>query len=318
MMGEVGQNVYLVVEELPKRAESIFLGFDLLQEFLLRLGNLCLPFVVGQLLVCEPLTLLVRLLWCMVGVGTNGSMGLGVHGFHALAVDSCLDVSGKLFLIFFRFVFLQHFHVFGDVTAKNVLAMNLGIEVIFGESGESFGGMGDVDAAVTRSLHGTENASAGGGASKADVQTGSESTGFLTVGVLNLEMIPIGFLLSFVDSIQFEFFQDPSGEQKSGTVRGSVVGEPDLDAVFRKFVGVRRLHDFVSLNSGVRYLANNVLVGGANNHAVLGCIVLVLVLHDQAFPGIVIGFALTASPKLNLVTLEVGFALYNLDEHHGV
>ncbi len=76
------------------------------------------------------------------------------------------------------------------------------------------------------------------------------------------------------------------------------------------------------------HLGSNVLVGEANNKTVLGGIVLVLVLNNQAkenerscpytklvpLAGIVVRLALTAPAELDLEALEVHVVLNNLDE----
>ena len=46
--------------------------------------------------------------------------------------------------------------------------------------------------------------------------------------------------------------------------------------------------DHVTFDLGVRYLARDVLVGEADNHAVLGSVVLAFVLHAQSLTGIIV------------------------------
>lgn len=50
------------------------------------------------------------------------------------------------------------------------------------------------------------------------------------------------------------------------------------------------LHEFISLSA--TDLAADVPVGGPDDHPVLWCVVLVLVLHNQALAGIIISFPL--------------------------
>ena len=75
--------------------------------------------------------------------------------------------------------------------------------------------------------------------------------------------------------------------------------------------------DDVPLEPGVGDLAADVSVGAANDHPVLGGVVLVLDLDDETFTGIVIGLTLSPPPELDLVPLEVSLILDNLDERHG-
>ena len=105
-----------------------------------------------------------------------------------------------------------------------------------------------------------------------------------------------------------------SGEQKSGAVGGGIIGEPDLDAVPRQLVAVSCGDDLVALEAGIRYLAADVLVGGADDHAVLRGVVFVLVLNHQALAGEVVGLALAPPAELDLEPLEVGLVLHKLDE----
>lgn len=58
----------------------------------------------------------------------------------------------------------------------------------------------------------------------------------------------------------------------------------------------------------------DVLVGQTYNQTIFGCIVFVLVLEDQTFAGIVIGFTLTTPAEFDLVALEVLLVLDYFDE----
>ena len=99
-------------------------------------------------------------------------------------------------------------------------------------------------------------------------------------------------------------------KEQSGAVCSRIVCQPDLDAIARKFVSICRTNDHVSLNSGVRYLTGDVLVGESDNHPVLGSVVLIFVLDTETFSGIVVGFAFAPPPELDLVTLEVSLVLH--------
>lgn len=66
-------------------------------------------------------------------------------------------------------------------------------------------------------------------------------------------------------------------------------------------MGVRGHEDLVTANLRADDLGNNVAVGEADDESVLGRIVLVLGLGDQALAGIVIGLALSAALVLDLV-----------------
>lgn len=68
---------------------------------------------------------------------------------------------------------------------------------------------------------------------------------------------------------------------------------------------VRRTHDLVALDARVRHLAGDVPVGDAHDEPVLGRVVLVLVLDDQALASEVVGLALATPFELHLIPLEV-------------
>lgn len=72
--------------------------------------------------------------------------------------------------------------------------------------------------------------------------------------------------------------------------------------------------DVVTFDTGVCNLTCNVSVAEAYNQTIFWCIVLVLVLENQTFPSIVIGFTLTTPLEFNLIALEVLLVLNNLDE----
>merc|ERR1740133_171216 len=59
------------------------------------------------------------------------------------------------------------------------------------------------------------------------------------------------------------------------------------------------------------------VVGEPNHNAVLGAVVLVLVLDDQALARLVVGLSLASPAVLNLVPLVVGRRLQHLNVTHG-
>ena len=106
----------------------------------------------------------------------------------------------------------------------------------------------------------------------------------------------------------------PSGQKKSGTIGSGIVGQTNLDTITREFMTVCGGDNPVSFKPGVCNLTGDVLVRHTHNHAILGGIIFILVLNDETFSGIVISFALTTPPELDLESLEVSFALDYLDE----
>ena len=62
------------------------------------------------------------------------------------------------------------------------------------------------------------------------------------------------------------------------------------------------------------YLAYYILISDADNHTILGSIVLVLVLNNQETAGVIVRLALATTLEFDLVTLEISFVLDNLNE----
>jgi len=100
-------------------------------------------------------------------------------------------------------------HVVGNVDTEDVLAVNVGVEVLrlVIVAGETLGGVGDVDSAVHGSLHGAKNSGTSGGPSKASVQAGAEGSGAVG-GVLHHEVVTVNFGLTLVDAIQVQLLKN--------------------------------------------------------------------------------------------------------------
>lgn len=62
------------------------------------------------------------------------------------------------------------------------------------------------------------------------------------------------------------------------------------------------------------HLADDVPVRETDNHPVLGCVVLVLVLYDQALASKEVSLSLSPPPELDLVPLEVGLVLHHFNK----
>jgi hypothetical protein len=77
------------------------------------------------------------------------------------------------------------------------------------------------------------------------------------------------------------------------------------DAVSLQLVGVGSDQDLVTRDLRADDLHDDVLVGEADDQAVLGSIVLVLGLGDEALTGIVVGLSLTSALVLGLVAAVV-------------
>ena len=81
-----------------------------------------------------------------------------------------------------------------------------------------------------------------------------------------------------------------------------------LDAVALELVTVGCTEDFVTSNLGGDNLANDILVGEANDEAVFGGIVFVFGLCNKALAGVVISLASTTALVLGLEATTVSLA----------
>ena len=75
--------------------------------------------------------------------------------------------------------------------------------------------------------------------------------------------------------------------------------------------------DLVSLDGCVSDLSDDNFVGEPDNQPIFGSVILVLVLDYEPLSGVVVSLTLPSSSILDLVPLEVGLVLDNLDETHG-
>lgn len=81
-----------------------------------------------------------------------------------------------------------------------------------------------------------------------------------------------------------------------------------IDSITLKLVCVCCAEDLVPGYLGGDDLADDVTVGEADDKAVLGSVVLVLRLADEALTGVIIGFACTATLVLDLIPAANGLA----------
>jgi len=72
----------------------------------------------------------------------------------------------------------------------------------------------------------------------------------------------------------------------------------------------------VRLESGIHNLASNISVGKSHDKSVFRRVVLVLVLQNQCFAGLIVRLALSSTSELYLETLVIGVVLYDLDVGH--
>jgi hypothetical protein len=160
--------------------------------------------------------------------------------------------------------------------------------------------VGDVETTVNGSFEGSEDFGSGCGASETDVEEGLEST-------TTVFFVKFGF-------IETEFGKGTTGTEETSAVDGSVIGQTNLDTKGGQFVGISGSKDNITLDLGIDDLAHNVGISDTDNKTVLGGVVLVLVLDDETFAGVVISLSFATAAILDLVAFEVSFILLNFNE----
>lgn len=269
---------------------------------------------MGQLLLLELLALglplLLGLLGALIlvlleGVLTDGLVGLSVEVLNVTGLNLVLKVLVELAAVTLLIVVGKTLHVLGDVATEDVVAESLSIELLGLNvvTGEAVLGVGDEDTTVGGTLHGSEDTGTGGGTGKTDIKEGLEGTALTVIGlnglgerVLTISLLNTGELL-----VNAQLLEGTAGKEETGGVSGSPVGQTVGDAIALELVGVGAGENLVTGDLRVDDLGDDVAVGEADNEAVLGSVVLVLGLGDQALTGIVISLALSATAVLGLV-----------------
>jgi hypothetical protein len=237
------------------------------------------------------------------GVLPYGGVDLLVQLLEVISLQIVGNIGSEVLLVVFLVVLLHLAHVVGDVLAHDVLLVDGGVELvsISGVAGETLVGVGDVQATVAGTLHGTEDTSTGGGVLDADIEEGAEGL-LLVVELLDVVGATVvalgghdlagGLLNTSVDLIKANLLQESASAEKASAVSSGVVLKADTEAVFGELGGGSRAENLVTLDLGVDDLDENESVGEANNKAVLRGLVLVLVLGDELVALTVVSAAL--------------------------
>lgn len=203
--------------------------------------------------------------------------------------------------------------------ALNLLALLVGHYFCLDDvvAWESLLVVGYEETTVAGTLHSTEHSVTSSGAGKTNIEEGLEWAAFNNVVLYRVELA-INLGLTLVDILHADVFegkQTACSEETSG-VGSSVVGVAGVDTEAGELFGVSRHESLVALDSSVNDLADDTLVGSADDETVLLGVVLVLLLNYEASAGLVISFALSATAPLGLVSLGVSFVLQNFHECH--
>ena len=163
--------------------------------------------------------------------------------------------------------------------------------------------MWDVETTVGRTLHGAEDTGTSAGAAKTDIEEALEwATGLaVNLGFLGELVLTVSLLDASEGLVEVELLESTAGDKKTSGVGGGPVGQTVGDAVSLELVGVGADEDLVAGDLRGDDLADDVAVGETDNEAVLGRIVLVLGLGDEALTSVVVGLSGSSALVLDLV-----------------
>lgn len=231
-------------------------------------------------------------------------MGLGVQILQVTGVDLSVDVLLELRLEALLVVVGKTLHVLSNVATEDVLAESFGVEFLRLdiEPGETVLGVRDENSTIGCTLHGGENTGTGRSAVETDIEESLEGAAGAVVGFSGFgeSVLSLRLLLTDEVLIKTQLLQSAAGQEETGGVGGRPVGETVVDAIALEFVGVSAGKDLVAGDLSGDDLGDDVTVCEADDEAVLGRVVLVFGLGDQALAGIVVGLTLTTTLELGL------------------
>lgn len=237
-------------------------------------------------------------------------MSLGVEVLKTVSLDIVVDVLLELGREALLIVVGEGLHVLSDVATEDVVSEGVSVELLglHVVTGESLLAVGDEDTTVRGTLHGTKDTGTGGGALETDIEDDLEGAALTIVGLggLGEGELTVSLLDTSEVLVEAELLEGAAGDEETGGVGSGPVGKTVLDTVGLELVGVGRDENLVTGDLRGHDLADDVLVGEADDEAVLGRVVLVLGLGDEALTSIVIGLALLSALVLGLVTTEGG------------
>ena len=142
----------------------------------------------------------------------------------------------------------------------------------------------------------------------------SSESSTLTVQIFHVVHVTVDVLVTFVQSIQAEFFEDSSSEKKTSAISSGIICEANFDAIPWQLVTVSGTQDMVTFNLGGSDLTNYVLVGDPDDQPPFRRVVLVLDLNNEPFPGIIVCLSFSSSTELHLEPFEVSLVLDHFHE----
>ena len=100
---------------------------------------------------------------------------------------------------------------------------------------------------------------------------------------------------------KIELGESTTCDQKPNAICSCPIGEAVLDSVTLEFMSVRSAEDLIASDLRGDDLTDDVLVGEANNEAILGSIVFIFGLGDETLAGVVISLSCSTTLVLGLV-----------------
>lgn len=241
-------------------------------------------------------------------------MGIKVDLLEVTGIDLVLDVLLELAVESLFIVIGETLHVLSDVTAQDVLAESLSVQ-LFGlhvVTGETLAGVRDEDTTVGGTLHSTEDTGTGGSTRKTDIKEGLEGAAGALVGLdgFGEAVLAVSFLDTLEVLVKTKLLESATGEEETGSVGGGPVGQTLGDTVALELVRVGAGKNLVTDDLGVDDLSDDVAVGEADDQAVLGRVELVLGLRNQALASVVVGLTLPSTLELRLVATVENVLVY--------
>jgi hypothetical protein len=253
------------------------------------------------------------------GIGADGSVSSRVHIFKTVSINAVSKVNREVGPVLVLIFFFQLSHVISDMTTKDVMSVLFRIGFIGAARGrEVLITVGDVEPSITGTLETTEDTRTTGSTLKSNIEDGLEWTLGIILTIIFLSVdIPVG-TINLSDTLvrKFHLGVDTTGKEETSAVRSGVVGQTSLNSEGGKFVRVGGGNHAIVRHISSDNLHDDISVGTAKDHAVLGALVLVLILDDKTLAGIVVRDAFAATTELDLIPLEISLVLNNLDETH--
>jgi hypothetical protein len=221
---------------------------------------LSLPLLLGLL----GTLILVLLEWVLA----DGLVGLKVEILEVTGIDLIVDVLGELGLEALLVVVGKALHVLSNVTAGDILAEGLGVELLGldVETGEAVLGVGDEKTTVRSTLQGTEDTGTSGGTDETDIKENLEGAAGAVVGFgsLGQGVFTVSLLDTLEGLVELELLEETASEKQTGGVGSRPVGQTVVNAIALQFVGVGRGDDLVTGDFRVDDLGDDITVGEAD------------------------------------------------------